>query len=126
MGMVLEWMYFDGASLLRWVSLGVSIFMAIYLTVYHLYIYYDLLNYPKAGVESELYFHYVNCYSCFLSNLRFEEYDTTKEWSPRHWLRPYNYHILGYIKKFCMIICLPLFYNAKHAQAATLILLQTV
>jgi hypothetical protein len=50
MGMVLEWMYFDGASPIRWVSLGVSIFMAIYLTVYHLYIYYDLLNYPKAAV----------------------------------------------------------------------------
>jgi hypothetical protein len=47
-----------------------------------------------------------------------------EEWSWRHWLRPYNYHILSYYKKFCMIISLPLFYDSPKWSAAILIFLQ--
>lgn len=31
-------------------------------------------------------------------------------WSIRHWFRPYNYHLLSYYKKFCMMVALPVFY----------------
>lgn len=47
-----------------------------------------------------------------------------EDWSPKHWFRPYNYHLLSYYKKFCMIVSLPIFYDSKHWQAAILILLQ--
>lgn len=45
-------------------------------------------------------------------------------WSPKHFFRPYNYHILSYYKKFCMIISLPLFYDSKNWQAGILVILQ--
>lgn len=45
-------------------------------------------------------------------------------WSWRHWFRPYNYHLLSYYKKFCMIISLPLFYDTPKWAAAVLIFLQ--
>lgn len=47
-----------------------------------------------------------------------------EEWSVKHWFRPYNYHLLSYYKKFCMIIALPLFYESKHYQISILIILQ--
>lgn len=45
-------------------------------------------------------------------------------WSPKHWFRPYNYHILSYYKKLLMVISLPIFYGTIHAQAFVLIFLQ--
>lgn len=45
-------------------------------------------------------------------------------WTPKHWFRPYNYHILSYYKKLMMVISLPLFYDTIHAQAGVLIFLQ--
>lgn len=45
-------------------------------------------------------------------------------WSPKHWLRPYNYHILSYYKKLMMIVSLPIFYHTVHAQPAVLMALQ--
>jgi hypothetical protein len=47
-----------------------------------------------------------------------------EDWSPKHWFRPYNYHILSYYKKFCMIVSLPLFYELNHCQPAVLVMLQ--
>lgn len=47
-------------------------------------------------------------------------------WTPKHWFRPYNYHILSYYKKLMMIVSLPLFYDTLHAQAAVLIFLEVL
>lgn len=47
-------------------------------------------------------------------------------WSIRHWFRPYNYHLLSYYKKFCMMVALPVFYEAKHWQISVLILIQAL
>lgn len=47
-----------------------------------------------------------------------------EDWSPKHWFRPYNYHILSYYKKFCMIVSLPIFYDLPHFQPFVLLLLQ--
>jgi len=41
-----------------------------------------------------------------------------------HWFRPYNFHLLSYYRKFCIIICLPIFYENKHCQAVILIVIQ--
>ena len=45
-------------------------------------------------------------------------------WSFRHWFRPYNYHLLSYYKKFCMIVALPVFYDSKHWQVSVLTVIQ--
>jgi len=45
-------------------------------------------------------------------------------WSPSHWFRPYNYHLLSFYKKFLMIFSLPLFYNYPQSQIGILIALQ--
>lgn len=47
-----------------------------------------------------------------------------EKWSPKHWLRPYNYHLLSYYKKFVMVISLPLFYPALFAQMGVLFSIQ--
>jgi hypothetical protein len=49
-----------------------------------------------------------------------------EQWSPSHWLRPYNYHLLSYYKKFIMIISLPLFYSVLYAQMSVLFVLQLI
>lgn len=61
-----------------------------------------------------------------LKNIRFEDYEDISAWSPKHWIRPYNYHILSYYKKYLMIIAMPLFYQTGHAQMAVLIVLQAL
>ena len=47
-----------------------------------------------------------------------------EEWTPRQWLRPYNFHILSYYKKFVMMISLPLFYSVTYAQMGILAFIQ--
>lgn len=49
-----------------------------------------------------------------------------EHWSPRHWLRPYNYHLLSYYKKFVMMISLPLFYSVTYAQMGVLLFIQII
>jgi hypothetical protein len=39
-------------------------------------------------------------------------------------LRPYNFHILSYYKKFVMMVSLPLFYNTEYAQMSILFTIQ--
>ena len=124
MAMMLEWLFFDAASFERWFSLFVCLAFSFYFIAYELYVYYEMMRYPEAVIGSVRYEHYLTRYSVFLKNLRFEEYPASEEWSVRHWLRPYNYHVLGYYKKFCMIISLPLFYEVKHAQPLVLALIQ--
>ena len=49
-----------------------------------------------------------------------------ENWSPSHWFRPYNYHLLSYYKKFVMMISLPLFYSVNYAQMSVLFTLQCI
>jgi hypothetical protein len=65
-------MYFDGASFKRWISLAVCVLFNIYFVAYHLYIYYDMINYPLAVIGNDRYEYYLTRYSNFLKNLRFE------------------------------------------------------
>lgn len=42
------------------------------------------------------------------------------------WLRPHNYHILSYIKKFMMMLSFPIFYKFGFAQVVALVTIQFV
>ena len=106
----------DAASLTRWVSFIVCVIFTLYFTAYHLYIYNDMTQYPSAVIGSHRYEYYLIRYGTFLKNIRFEEYESGEEWSVRQWLRPYNYHILSYYKKFTMLIALPIFYEFDYVQ----------
>lgn len=48
-------MHFDGASYKRWISLVICVLFNIYFVGYHLYIYYDMINYPLAVIGNERY-----------------------------------------------------------------------
>lgn len=72
---MLEWIYFDAASLQRWLSFGSCIFFNIYFLLYQLYIYYDMINYPSAVIGNEEYDYYTIRYGSLLKNIRFVEYD---------------------------------------------------
>jgi len=49
-----------------------------------------------------------------------------ESWSVKHWFRPYNYHLLSYYKKFCMMVALPVFYDSKNWQISVLIVIQAM
>jgi hypothetical protein len=61
--------------MIRWISFGLCILANLYFIVYELYIYYDMLNYPKAQIGDEQYEYYLIKYGSFLKNIRYEEFD---------------------------------------------------
>lgn len=72
---MLEWIYFDAASIERWMSFGFCILFNVYFLVYELYIYYDMINYPAAVIGNSRYDYYSVRYGSLLKNIRFVEYD---------------------------------------------------
>ena len=68
---LLEWLYFDGSSVERWLSFGFCILMNIYFLVYELYIYYDMIKYPVAVIGNEKYEYYAIRYGSLLKNMRY-------------------------------------------------------
>ena len=123
---ILEWLYFDSSSWLRWTSLIVCIVILLYFLGYELYIYYDMFQYPHASINTRSYLYYATKYGCLLSKIRYVEYDINEDWSPKVWIRPYNYHILSYYKKLLMMCSLPIFHEYIHAQIICLIALQVM
>jgi hypothetical protein len=47
---IMEWLYFNGNSIERWLSLGFCILVNVYFLIYELYIYYDMIKYPVAMI----------------------------------------------------------------------------
>lgn len=74
---LLEWIYFDAASVQRWISFGLCLLFNVYFLCYELYIYYDMINYPAAVIGNEKYEYYSQRYGSLLKNIRFQEYDVT-------------------------------------------------
>ncbi len=72
MATILEWIYFDAASFERWLSFGLCLIFNVYFIAYELYIYYDMIKYPLAKIGNQKYEFYLNRYSTFLKNIRFE------------------------------------------------------
>lgn len=68
---ILEWFYFDGSNNLHWISVILSVVFVLYFMAYHLYMYYDLHQYPKTSLGTAAYSYYVTKYGSFLSSVKY-------------------------------------------------------
>ena len=75
--LILGWTYISQGSYkivgLRSFSIVISCALLLYYFIYHLYMYYDLFQYPCAHIRTRSYLNYATKYGCYLSNLRYEE-----------------------------------------------------
>ena len=127
LALVLEWLYFDSSSLVRLLSLGLCLLFNLYYCLYQLYVFYQLIEYPSLQLGSPRLQLLTTRYGYFLRNTAYHEAETWEQhWSLRQLLRPYNYHILSFWKKFMMVAAVPLFYDHPTAAAAVLVTLQTM
>lgn len=67
----LEWFFFDSSNSLHWISITLSIIFVVYFMAYHLYMYYDLHQYPKTSVGTSAYSYCVTKYGSFLSSIKY-------------------------------------------------------
>ena len=122
----MDWMAFDSNSVYRIVSFSLSIVATLYFLIYHVYIFYRLIPYSWIEPASKKYSDYVEKYSFFLRDLRFEEYDHLSPWSPTHLLRPYNYKVFSFNRMVLIIAALSLFYGFSHGAITCLIVIQAL
>ena len=47
-----------------------------------------------------------------------------EDWHPKHFFRPYNYHIVSFYKKYLMIIAVPMFYEYPTYAAGSLVAIE--
>lgn len=123
---VFEVVYFNG-SRIKWVSIIICFLVNVYFFLYQLRVYYALLDYPSIPINDPRFEAFVIKYSYYLKWLRFDDEGSEKgKWGIfKMWLRPHNYHIQSYIKKFLMMLSFPLFYNFGFAQIIVLMVVQT-
>ena len=94
---------------IKYVSFGLSMFAILYFLVYHTYIFYRLIPFTKVHIGSLGFTHFVEKYSYFLRDLRFDEYPALNQWTFRHIFRPYSYVVVGYVRLILIVTSLPLF-----------------
>ena len=73
---------------------------------------------------SKKFSYYVERYSFFLRDLRYEEYKHLSKWSFRHLLRPYNYQVLLFFRLLMVLAALPLFSDFTHGGISCLVVIQ--
>lgn len=100
--------------------------IAIYYLLYHVYRYYDMMEFSYVELDSPQYVEYVTKYGSILKNIRFQEYkfDYGCSSACRNWLKPYNYHTMSYVKKLLMMLTFPIFYYSGQAQIICLVVIQ--
>ena len=123
-GILLEWLAFDPNAEYRIPSLCLSIVATLYFLIYYIYVFYRIIPYAFVESSSKKYADYVEKYSFFLRDLRFEEYDSLSPWSAKHLLRPYNYKVFSFYRVLLIIAALPLFYGFSHGAITCLIVIQ--
>ena len=123
-GALLEWLAFSSQSQYKEVSLAISIVASLYFLCYELYVFYRLIPYPFVELMSKKFSYYVERYSFFLRDLRYEEYKHLSPWSFRHLLRPYNYQILSFFRLLMVLAALPLFTDFTHGAISCLVGIQ--
>ena len=109
---------------IKYASLGVSVVAILYFLAYHTYIFYRLIPYARVELQSRKYKLFVEKFSYFLRDLRFDEYPKLLQWTPRHMLRPYSYVVVGYIRLVLMVCCIPLFQGFDYGCISCLVFLQ--
>lgn len=113
----LEWLtfpkklYYENVNLTyAYVSFGMSILATVYFLTYEVYVYYRMIPFGHTEAGSKKYMEFIEKYSFFLRDIRFEEYGRSLAWSPRHMLRPYNYQILSCIRLILLVVAMPIFH----------------
>jgi hypothetical protein len=67
-----EFVYFDPTKPIRWVSIFICMIVVIYYLLYHVYRYYDLMEFPIVDPTSARYDELVIRYGSILKNIRFK------------------------------------------------------
>ena len=125
-GALLEWLTFTQHSAYQAASLALSILIVLYFLLYEIYVFYQLIPYPYADIRSAKFASYIEKYSFFLRDLKFEEYESLSPWSVSHLIRPYNYQILTIFRMLWIISALPLFYDFSHGPIGCLVAVQSL
>lgn len=66
---------YDSSIYLHKVSVAVSCIVLGYYLVYELKIFYDMIPYPQAKINTSEYLQFLRKYSFFIAYYRFEEYN---------------------------------------------------
>jgi hypothetical protein len=123
---VLEWLVFsEQTSVYRTPSLIISVVSLVYFLCYELLVFYRLLPYCWVELKSAKFQYYVEYYSYFLRDLRYEKYASTA-WSFRHIFRPYNYRLFSFFRVLLIVSALPLFHSFPHGPVSSLIIIQAL
>ena len=114
------------AAPIKYASILVSSLAIVYFLAYHTYIFYRLVPYARVELQSRKYRVFVEKFSYFLRDLRFDEYPPLSQWTPRHMLRPYSYVVVGYIRLVLMACCIPLFQSFDYGCIGCLLFIQVL
>lgn len=78
----LEWTYYSNhvSAEYKNISLGISIGFVLYCLVYEIYVFYRIIPFTHTDIASNKYNFYVERYSYFLRDLRYEEYGVYARW----------------------------------------------
>lgn len=98
----------------------------MYFTAYHTIIFYHVLPYASTHLNSPKFELYVEKFSYFLRDIRFAEYPTESGWNYCHLLRPYNYHVVGYLRTALMLASIPLFQGYPYGSISCLLAIQAL
>jgi hypothetical protein len=133
LSVALEWLTFskklsdsgqNSNFVYAYASFGVSIFAVLYYLAYEMYVYYRIIPFGSTEAGSKKYLDFIEKYSFFLRDLRFEEYSASLAWTPRHMLRPYNYQILSCIRLILLVVALPIFHEYPYASLSCMMIVQ--
>ena len=98
----------------------------LYLLIYETYVFYKIIPYGCVQVGTEQFNEYIEKYSYFLRDIRYENYSKIQEWNIAHFLRPYNYQLLSFYRLILFLAALPLFQDFKDGCITCLMVIQTL
>jgi hypothetical protein len=126
MALCLEWTYYSNHSIYPYklISLGLSIVFVVYCLIYEIHSFYKIIPYTYTDIGSNRFDFYVEKYSYFLRDIRYEEYGVYNRWYCSHFLRPYNYQILSFFRLALIIACLPVFQSITYGCVSCLLVIQ--
>lgn len=130
LSVALEWLTFtkkihkNSNLTYAYVSFGISIFAALYFLIYEVYVYYRIIPFGNTETGSKKYLNFIEKYSFFLRDIRFEEYSQRLVWTPNHMLRPYNYQVLSCIRLILLVVALPIFHEYPYASLSCMMVVQ--
>lgn len=128
LALCLDWAYFTSHSLTyyKYASLSAGVLFAVYCLIYEIHAFYKIIPYTYTDISSKKFDLFVEKYSFFLRDIRFEEYGLYPKWQCIHFLRPYNYQVLSFFRLALILASLPLFQNIVYGCVSCLIVFQSL